>query len=199
MKLILIRHQKLLPPYDDYSKLDLETIDALATYKIDPQIQKIEKSKIIKYKKFFDASEKIFSSNSKRCIETTRKILKILNLEKEIIIDNRLREIYFSPKLMIKNLNKKNPLELIRERLYFNSYYNHCSTESLKKINKRIEDFLEDIKNYNLVIGIIHEFLMRIFYFYQKFKRFPSLISDIEFLTKMQAFNYLESISILIN
>jgi broad specificity phosphatase PhoE len=154
----LIRHNRLKAPYDDYSKLSLDDLEKLASCEMDPSIQEF----VMEDTKGFDPSmvldaDVLLCSESTRSRETLELLLKLLEIDKEIMIEPLINEISFSPKKLIGDSDK--PLERIRSEFVSGLYDEKSGSEQSNDIKKRIESLKHKYKG-KKVFGVSHGFFM---------------------------------------
>jgi broad specificity phosphatase PhoE len=106
--LFFIRHGKLLLPYKDHSEMPFTALANLASGKIDPPIDKsfiksliTQISSVIPFKNL----KKIYTSPSRRCLETAMVVRDFINQKfhrkPKVIINQELKEIRFDLKKFV--------------------------------------------------------------------------------------------------
>lgn len=199
--LFFIRHGKLSSPYDDHAKMPFRVLADLASTKLNPSIDSnyIKKSiKNIEINIPLDKIEVIYASPSKRCQETAKLIKNCIaknNKNIPIIASLELKEVEFNLNKIYKdkkefrfnNLNKK----------VLESMATGTGTESLEKMQKRINKFIDKTKNdNNKALAITHDFIMRVIEVCATRtpdKKRPVTLAD---LKKTQRNNYLNGFSV---
>jgi broad specificity phosphatase PhoE len=161
-----LRHNRLSKPYQDYSKLSLDTLELLATQQIDPSIEEIEWEKYsthnISFLSYLDKAESIICSESIRTQQTATIMLEKLNKKTKITIDKRLNEIWFSPKKILANVSEeKNILEYIRQNIYLLMQSNPEKVEGIDLFTLRINSLIEEYSG-RKVVFFSHGFLIRL-------------------------------------
>ncbi|PIV52035.1 hypothetical protein COZ73_00920 [Candidatus Falkowbacteria bacterium CG_4_8_14_3_um_filter_36_11] len=178
--LFFIRHGKLLLPYKSHNKMPFQILADLAIEKLNPPIDKIYTIKLIKkISKIipFDKLDIIYTSSSKRCLETSKLIKQFIHqkLKKEIDIKiiYELKEIYFNlDKIYPKNKNF-NPKYLNNNVLKAMAKIDDktcepVNTVSYNRINKIFKKILK-IRN-KKILFVTHDFIMRVIEIYIKNK-----------------------------
>lgn len=191
--MIIIRHNKLAPPYDDYSRLDIREMDMLATHKVSPDIQTIE-NKVI-YEKFsgiITGHQQIYCSPSARAVQTCSRILDVLMVKTGYKTDDNLKEIFFSP-LELLNDSSQNPLEAIRQDLYNWVIEGRDGVESYRSLKSRLDAVL-DLYGDKDCICFSHGFFIRLLVAYKHSR--GDLKQALQRAASVAPVNYLEIIKI---
>jgi broad specificity phosphatase PhoE len=170
--LVFIRHSQLEKPYEDYSKLNFEELNKLATCEISPSINS-KSDKLIQNSELLDPSkiDVIFHSNSKRGLETARLIKKLYSLKDIDLIElNQLKEVDFNIKdLVTLEEYKQTGLGSIRPRLFSAIIKSQNENiENYQSISRRIEfiyKYLQKTEKENILF-VTHGFFMRFLYLY---------------------------------
>lgn len=167
MSTIIVRHSKLMPPYNNYDGLSLHDLDMLATERIQPHIDRdFALAKIQKYlacglikKGSVDA---VYHSPSVRSRETAGLLAAELSIP-EIEESDFLGEIIFSPKKLVSPAAfKSEGMAEVRERVY-EAVEQGKGGESTRELRERITSvrkLIADNHNRNIVI-VTHGFFMR--------------------------------------
>lgn len=164
--LFFIRHGKLNLSYKNHSEMPFEILADLGFKKIDPQINKKdtlplikEVAQIIPLKKL----ERIYTSPSKRCIETAKLIIEFINTKISIETALELREVHFDLNSLFPQKERGNiNLKDINNKVLLSIAKNENGVESFIDIYKRINSFIKKIRKSELILFITHDFLMRI-------------------------------------
>lgn len=158
-KITFVRHYALCKPYNEYGKLSLSTLHAIAINMLDP---KIAKNSLLS--EYHTKPEVILTSPSLRARQTARQIN-----DSNIVIENNLKEVMFYPKqLTSEYLFKKYGMSILRERINQALEENSLFVESLISILQRLsslEQTFNTIPSKN-IICISHGFFMRFAYSY---------------------------------
>lgn len=153
-----IRHNRLKSPYDDYSKLSLDELEKLASGEVDPSTQEF----VLEDIKDFDPSivldaDVLLCSESSRSRETLELILKLLGIDKEIVVEPLINEISFSPKKLVVHENE--PLKSIRENFVSSLYDQNSGSEQVDDIKNRVENLNNKYEG-KTVFGVCHGFFL---------------------------------------
>lgn len=190
--MIFIRHNSLKPPFNDYTKLSLEQLDALATCSISPDIAELPEDINLSENIIngLEESRLLICSSHIRTKQTCEALLSRYGIKgKEIISDSLVDEILFTPSKMIKDPNE-NPLLAVRKYLYSSITENNGATETLENLETRINRFIEKYRNSNCVI-FSHGFLIRLLISMQNNN--GSIIKAIENISDTSPIDYLEA------
>ncbi len=160
--MIFVRHNSLIPPFHDYSTLTLDMLDDLATCKVSPDIASLpdelfwseQMVEEFKNAEFFVCSEAI------RTQQTCKTLMELYNVQKEIVVDENLNEIFFVPSALIEDETEA-PLLALRNRFYKGIAENHEGIESVVDLQQRIDRVIEKYEHKNCVM-FSHGFLIRL-------------------------------------
>ena len=159
--MLLIRHNRLVAPFHDYSSLSVEEMDQLATGEVSPDIQplndaslKKENLSLLKGADFFVCSE------SSRTQQTCSAIMGIIDIQKDVCVDSNLNEVFFRPSRMKRKPNEP-ILETVRSQLYASILSNDPYVEPIATLQTRIESIVSLYQSKNVVL-FTHGFLMRL-------------------------------------
>lgn len=158
--MLFVRHSRPRPPYDDYTKLTLTQLDALATHVDDPHIQSFDKEKICEeLASMLQNGHPVHCSPSVRTRETYEFACAALGLQpRSPAIDDRLKEIWFRPSGFVRE--NERPLDAIRARLYECLIEGSMDTEPFEELLTRVDGLLDD-PELQEAICFTHGFLMR--------------------------------------
>jgi broad specificity phosphatase PhoE len=158
----IIRHNYLMPPYDNYEKLSLNELDDLATHKINPPIQKPIKPEIEKLirKINFAGIDNVYCSEAIRTQETYKSLQDHFPIKPHAIIEKDLNEIFFSPLLLIDSYDDQ-PLQAVRKDLYSWILNKRTGVEDYNSLKKRIDNICNHYATKD-VICFSHGFLIRL-------------------------------------
>lgn len=158
--MIIIRHNKLKPPFDDYIKLDLFQLDQLATDRISPDIQGLPDSMDIDlFRGILSGCDKIFCSSSSRTQQTCYEVQKLCGLNKSFQQSDLLNEIFFSPLPILKEA--VNPLQHVRDNLYSWIREGNPNAEAKSVLHDRIRKITTEFMSEG-VVCFSHGFLIRL-------------------------------------
>ncbi len=190
--MLFIRHNKLVPPFHDYSTLTLEQLDQLATGEISPDIQALTENLPFTptvLGRLKDADFFICSS-SLRTQQTCRAIAKNLNISKDFQIDKNLNEIFFRPSQMSKEQDEA-PLTIVRKNLYGSILSKKPCVETMDSLQERIDAVMEEYQGKNVVF-FTHGFLIRLIKSYSRQKQ--DMKNALLFIDDIAPVEYLESV-----
>ena len=153
-----MRHNRVAPPYNDYSKLGLQQLSKLSLQEMDPAIQDLQVSDFEAMDLEFIRNADIFvSSESVRTQETMRQILNFLGLRKNIIIDSRVNEILFDASALVSS--QENILGQVRDNLFDFVLGSRAGVESFDSVSERVLSFLKEYHGKKVFV-LSHGFLM---------------------------------------
>ncbi len=191
MSLIMIRHNSLVEPFNDYGKLSVEDLDRLSTCEVSPNIANInEVPSCYGDNDIRDIKncERFICSKIKRTKESCLAIQKLLQIDKEIIEDEDLNEIYFiASRLIINNTNE--PLVEVRNNFYKDLFLNNGALEDIRGLLERCDRVIDKYSDKN-VICFSHGFLIRFMNAY-KISGYNKL-GWIDFIDETNPVGYLE-------
>lgn len=157
--MLLVRHNKLRAPYHDYSRLDLNQLQGLASGKISPDIATLPDELPLPVEHLHRA-ERFICSTSKRTRQTCLALCDRLRLTQPLHIDGALNEIFFDPAKMLDHPDE-NPLEAVRKKLYSAIIRNDGSAEPPAELEKRINKIMRAYAGQPVVL-FSHGFLIRL-------------------------------------
>lgn len=161
--MIIIRHNCLLPPYNDYTALSVDMLDDLACDVVSPNIDELPAT--IKWGEeifdYFIKAENFYCSEALRTRSTGELLMQRFGISKNIMEDKSLNEIYFVPSKLISSASE-NPLEAVRKKLYQSILNGKEGVENIKKLTDRAESILKEHSGTNCVL-FSHGFFMRFF------------------------------------
>lgn len=160
--MIFIRHNRLVPPYDNYATLALNELDALATGMISPEIMPLPE------RLPFDEhiitiilqADTLVCSTSKRTQQTCKNVLEKIGVNKEFDIDPDLDEIFFQPS-RFEILPSSSPLETVRQNLYASILAHETYVEDKIHLQNRLTRVIAKYKSEKCVL-FSHGFLIRL-------------------------------------
>ncbi len=160
--MLLVRHNRLLPPFHDYASLTTDMLDRLASGDISPDIAPMPEKIPWDDQAFqhFREAEFFVCSGSNRTQQTCRALIERYNLEKKMVIDHDLNEIFFVPSRMMGHPSE-NPLEAVRKKLYSSLGAGKEGVEPLDTLHKRINSLLEKYESERCIL-FSHGFLIRL-------------------------------------
>jgi broad specificity phosphatase PhoE len=163
-----VRHNRLVAPYEDYAKLSLEQLDDLATERISPDIQAIDDNIArSKFQSIINKAEVVWCSPSIRAQQTCQSTLKSCEVDKPCQVDEVLKEIYFSPKVLVKNNPQVNLLQSVRDQLYTAILEGQEGVEDYDELKARIQ-MIEEKYSDKKAVCFTHGFLMRLLVSYYR-------------------------------
>lgn len=157
--MLLVRHNRLQKPYDDYAGFHLATLDALATDKVSPDIQPLPAALPFgedALRLLRDAE--IVCSTSARTQQTAKAVMEKIGREASFSIDARLNEIAFTPSQMWV---EGNPLQAVRDTLYPRLNENAPGVENREALQSRVDSLIETYLGKNAAL-FTHGFLIRV-------------------------------------
>lgn len=163
MKITFLRHGSLLPPFNDYSLLNLSQLTQLARQEIDPTIDTAKISNSLKDAEYIASQyDKLIVSTSKRTYDTAIELGKKINLPDPIKL-SEVNEIMFDPSKLTTELGfQSDGLKIIRKKLFV-ALANGLNLESGKQVIERIHilDQILNKLNVGSVLVVTHGFFMR--------------------------------------
>lgn len=168
--LFFIRHGKLKLPYKDHSEIPFKVLADLALSKFDPPMDKNFTLPLIRQLKIpLGEIEKIYSSPSKRCLETSKLVSNFIRqkfLEKiPIIVMSELAEVRFNLEKIYPHPKRNQfDIEAINDKV-FRAMANGKNCEQVLGVYKRVEKIFSIIENNEenkKVLFVTHDFLMRV-------------------------------------
>lgn len=160
--MLVIRHNRLLPPYHDYQALSLGALDDLALGKVSPSIAPLPQ--VLPWGEDIArqviAADYMVCSSALRTQQTCAAVQALYGLDKKVRIDNRLDEILFTPSQLIVSA-QENPLQAVRERLYTRLKERGAGVEAPLALEGRISDVFQEYRGENCIV-FSHGFLMRL-------------------------------------
>jgi len=166
--MVLIRHNKLKPPFDNYEELSLSEPDALAEGRVNPNIQDIT-SLDAAAPQIIEAlrnAKRVVCSESIRTQQTAQQLMNLIGIQHNIEIDARLNEIVFTPSKMLP-FNTEEPLKEIRTGLYRHIQEGGGYADSKEVLEEKFLELLKEYNNSNTAC-FSHGFLMRLLVSYVK-------------------------------
>jgi hypothetical protein len=159
--MLLIRHNRLLPPYHDYAALDVGALDALAAGRVSPSVGPLPEDlgwgpDVVAR---FMAADEIVCSTAARTQETSALLLLHFGLEKPVGIDGDLDEILFTPSLLMRD-PADNPLAAVRAGLFPALLNGGAGAEKLEAVQARAERLAATYRGRNAVL-LSHGFFMQ--------------------------------------
>lgn len=172
--LFFIRHGKLLLPYKNHSEMPFEVLDDLASFRLDPSIDKeFATTQIPQLERGipFEKIEKLYASSSKRCQDTAQFIeefiLKNYRKDIDIVASLGLNEIKFDlAKIYPHKDNKNFDIESINDAVFRAMLNSSENCESANSAYKRIDEFWRSIITKEPSLFVTHDFIMRIIEIY---------------------------------
>ena len=168
--LFFIRHGKLDLPYENHAAMPREVLTALGLKELNPSIEKKFINKqiglFLKFNIPLANIQQIYTSPSKRCIETGEQlssyIKRISCQQVEQRVDDNLREIYFELNKIMSSQSTSSSIDFLNNAiLTAMSNANFC--ESIDSAVSRITSFfLESYDFSKPTIIVAHDFIMRI-------------------------------------
>ena len=160
--MLVVRHNRLLPPYHDYQALSLDALDDLATGRVSPPIAALPPTlpwgeDIVRQ---VNAADYMVCSSALRTQQTCAAVQALYGLNKKVRIDNRLDEILFTPSQLVVSA-QDNPLQAVRERLYVRLKEGGPGVEDPQALEGRISAVFQEYKGENCIV-FSHGFLMRL-------------------------------------
>lgn len=161
--MLLVRHNRLVPPYHDYAALPVSMLDQLASGKISPDIAPLpeffqDEALIVAHMRQADY---FVCSEAPRTQQTCVALLSRFGLpKKEIKIDGNANEILFTPSKMMTE-EDATPLQAARMRMYPHMLAGKDSVEPAEKVEARILSLKKQYAGQKVVI-FTHGFLMRL-------------------------------------
>lgn len=194
--MLLMRHNRLAPPYDDYSQLSFGELEKLATKAISPSTQSFSindiKDRDLEY---IRAADKLIISESSRSRETCQEICSLCSIDKTIEIDGRINEIYFEPSQMDKG-RYQSPLETVRDNLFELIRLDHEAVEAKSDLLYRIEKIYKEYRG-KAVVLFSHGFLINLIDAYaESVERNRSFDHALMIASKKKPIKYLQSVLI---
>jgi len=188
--IFFVRHAELEKPFSDYEKVGLDTLDALATARIDPRINKKVALKKVKELKMDHLGKipfkTIYHSSSTRARETAEMLASELSVP-DVRPLECLDEITFSPKKLIsKQQFEEQGMGILRESV-FNQISEGKNIESNKKIRQRLTELkkLCDNSQDDNILFVTHGFYMRLIQIF-----FKDSMVKFSVANQQQAINY---------
>lgn len=150
-----IRHYKLAPPLDKKETVTHDDFVTLSKGESDPSIHTDVRDYCLKEldKQKYLSFDYIFSSPTKRTMESAKAIKEVFNLKAQIEINNFLKECIWNPDLPGERINR---------------FINGTELSNLKDTWERIknlDNFLRNI-SYDNILCVTHSFFMQIIYLY---------------------------------
>lgn len=157
--MLLIRHNRIKPPYHDYEALSLDQLDALATDKVAPDIADLPANLP------FDESELskvdgFICSTSNRTQQTCMVLCQRFGLAQPLERDACLNELYFVPSQLERN-DGESALAAVRRNLYPAIAAGSSAVEPASQIKNRMDELLGKYAGKNLLL-FSHGFYMRL-------------------------------------
>lgn len=197
MIVTFLRHGSLLPPFNDYNRLSLEVLSALALQETDPSIDPTKASNhAVNTQILAQKYDQLLVSPSKRTQDTALVLSKYLELPSYTVTDE-LREILFNPAMLLTEQEYKDGgLQTVRQKL-FEALVDNSNIETGRDVVERVkklQNFFSE-KDGSILI-ITHGFLLRFLdiYYRQKSSNF-----SIEKLTEATNYDYLTGFTVTIN
>jgi broad specificity phosphatase PhoE len=191
--MIIIRHNTLKPPYDDYTKLSLQQMDQLATHQVSPPIQDIPSTLIMdRFAPLFTTGRSVWCSDSLRTSQTYLAISQVLNNQNSHRIEPNLNEITFSP-LALMDDPSQNPLQAIRNHLYDWIAQRRAGIEDYDLLQKRMDHVLDHYQNTD-AICFSHGFFIRLLIAYVQSNR--NMDKALEYAQGLQPIDYLQIVTL---
>jgi len=198
--LFFIRHGKLSLPYKDHSKMPFSVQVNLGLEKLNPTIDRVVTLlylKKIKDKVPLEDIEKIYTSPSRRCWDTSKLITKFIkgrydkNVEIEIL--ENLREIKFDLRKIFKNGDNLNLASINNGVL--EAMIKENNDESFKQAYRRIDSLFKKLNKKNKskkYLLITHDFLMRVIEIYIKSRGSRNINITTQGIQNTKRHSYLE-------
>lgn len=153
-----MRHNRLAPPYHDYSELNLQQLSQLSLQKVDPPIADLSDKDLLSMDiDFIKNTDYFVCSESVRTQETMSQILNFLDLQKNIIIDSRVNEILFDARSLVSC--SENILGQVRDNLFDFVLGSRAGVESFDSVSERVSSFLKEYDGKKVFV-LSHGFLM---------------------------------------
>jgi broad specificity phosphatase PhoE len=192
--MLLLRHNRLSPPFHDYAALTADMLDSLAIGTVSPDIAPMPEKILWADALFQKIREADFfvCSGSNRTQQTCHAVMKRHGIEKRIIIDDALNEIFFIPSKLMDDPSD-NPLEAVRKKLFSRLLKKGEGVEALDILQGRMDFLLEKYKPEKCVL-FSHGFLMRLVSSYcLQARNIQRALADID---KVGTVDYLGSIEV---
>lgn len=160
--MLMIRHNRLLPPYDDYRALNVTQLDDLALHRVSPDIAALpaDFSFTETMRARLTGAEYLVCSSAPRTHQTSRAMASLLGIAPDVRVDPLLDEIVFLPSALMET-PEENPLDAVRERLYAASLGGRRGAESADSLDRRLSGILDRYHDAPAVL-FSHGFLMRL-------------------------------------
>lgn len=170
--LFFIRHGKLGLPYKDHSEIPFDILADLASSKLNPPIDKkftLSLMKQLSRKIPLEKIEQIYSSSSKRCLETAELLGDFINQKfsktVRIVTMPELIEVHFDLDKIYPN-SKYNQFDIATiNDAVFKTMISGKNCEQVLAISKRIEKIfsvVDEIQTNEGLLFVTHDFLMRV-------------------------------------
>lgn len=160
--MLIIRHYKLVPPYDNYELLTGSLLDGLAINAVSPDIQTLPKNLPFddETEDYIRSAELMICSEAARTFQTCLGVQKRLGMQGHIVQTPLFNEINFLPTGLVDQVHT-NPLSAARSNIFPAILQGAAETENKHILKTRMDDILDYFFGKNIV-AFSHGFLIRL-------------------------------------
>jgi len=157
--MLLIRHNRIKPPYHDYEALSIDQLDALATDKVAPDIAELPATLPFDEAELRGA-ERFICSYSNRTQQTCAALSRRFGFKQSLERDVCLNELFFVPS-QLERKTDESPLAAVRRNLYAAIAGGSPAVEQAARLKARMDELLSKYAGKNVVL-FSHGFYMRL-------------------------------------
>lgn len=185
--MLLIRHNRIQPPYDDYQALSIEQLDDLATNRVSPDIAALPANLPVD-EGMLKAVDYFVCSQSGRTLQTCEALRRRFALSQPVERDACLNELFFVPSQLRRDVSE-NPLTAVRRYLYPAIAGGSPAVESAAQLKARMDELLARYADKSVLL-FSHGFFMRLLQSYVAAGR--DMARALHEIEKFPAVGYLE-------
>lgn len=157
--MLLIRHNRIKPPYHDYEALSMAQLDALATDQVAPDIAELPATLPFD-EAALRGAERFVCSHSNRTQQTCAALARRFGLAQPVERDACLNELFFVPS-QLERRSDESPLAAVRRTLYAAIAGGSPAVEPAARLKARMDELLGRYAGKNVVL-FSHGFYIRL-------------------------------------